>query len=100
MESLFLIIEYSVIVEIMSYPPPAVYTFYTEDCLSVGVPPSDDRNYRPLDPLNIPNFNQQKQNRSFLHVERLQKLSFRVVNITDYNENEETLVDHINQESL
>ena len=90
----------NILYNVYTTPAPAEYTFYNEDCLSVGVSPSKDwgDNYRPLDPLNIPNFN--KQNRGFLHDERLQKLSFRVANITDYFQNEETLVDHINQESL
>ena len=52
---------------------------------------------RPLDPLKIPNFN--KQNRGFLREEHLEKLHFIVANITNYNDNEETLVDHINEES-
>ena len=52
---------------------------------------------RPLDPLNIPNFN--KGNRGFLHEKHLEELKFHVANITDYNDNEETLVDHINEES-
>ena len=96
--SLFLFIYFTIYFYKTS--PLAEYKFYTEDCHSVGVPPSQDwgDNYRPLDPLNIPNFN--KPNRGFLHDERLQKLSFRVANITDYLENEETLVDHIKQERL
>ena len=69
-----------------------MYEFYTEDCLSVGVPASRDwrRDDRPLDPRNIPNFN--KENRGFLREEHLEKLKFRVANITDYCDNEETLV--------
>ena len=76
-----------------------MYEFYTEDCLSVGVPASRDwgKDSRPLDPLNIPNFN--KGNRGFLYEKHLEKLKFRVANITDYFENEQTLVDHINEES-
>ena len=49
-----------------------------------------------MDPRNIPNFN--KQNRGFLREEHLEKLQFRVANITDYCKNEETLVYHINEE--
>ena len=50
-----------------------------------------------MDPLNIPNFN--KQNKGFLREEHLEKLQFRVANITDYCDNEETLVEHINEGS-
>ena len=52
-----------------------------------------------MDPSNIPNFNEQTQNRGFLREERLEKLKFIVANITDYYENEETLVDHIRKVS-
>ena len=50
-----------------------------------------------MDPRNIPNF--KRQNSGFLREEHLEKLKFRVANITDYFDNEETLVDHINEES-
>ena len=49
-----------------------------------------------MHPLNIPNFN--KENSGFLREEHLEKLKFRVANITDYCDNEETLVEHINEE--
>ena len=52
-----------------------------------------------MHPSNIPNFNKQMQNRGFLREEKLEKLKFIVANITDYYENEETLVEHIRQES-
>ena len=83
-------------------PTPAHYKFYTEDCESVGVRPEKDwaDYHRPLHPLNIPNFNLQKKNRGFLHDEQLKRITFKVANVTDYFQNEETLVDHINKESL
>ena len=49
-----------------------------------------------MNPRNIPNFNM--QNRGFLRENYLENLKFRVANITDYFDNEETLVEHINEE--
>ena len=78
-----------------------MYKFYTEDCLSVGVPPSrswgTDR--IPMNPDNIPNFNGDAQSRGSMRDELLQDLNIRVANIVNYNENEDTLLEHINQGS-
>ena len=48
---------------------------------------------------NIPNFNEDDPSRGFLRDEILQPLSFRVANLGNYNENDETLLEHINKGS-
>ena len=53
----------------------------------------------PLNPLNIPNFNEDDPSSASLRDELLQLLSFRVANIGNYYENESTLLRHINQGS-
>ena len=51
------------------------------------------------DPLKIPNFNDDDPSRGFQGDELLEHLSFKVANLANYNENENTLVEHINQGS-
>ena len=54
----------------------------------------------PLDPQKIPNFNEDETSSGSLSDELLQHLRFRVANIVNYNENEDTLLEHINQGCL
>ena len=66
----------------------------------MGVIPTKEITQLPIsNPLNIPNFNEDAPSRGFLGDEILQDLSFRVANIVNYNENESTLLEHINQGS-
>ena len=51
------------------------------------------------DPLKIPNFNDDDPSKGFKGDELLEHLSFRVANLTNYNDNETTLLEHINQGS-
>ena len=54
----------------------------------------------PLDPHNIPNFNEEAPSYSeSLRDELLEHLRFRVANIGNYYENESTLLEHINEGS-
>ena len=66
----------------------------------MGVIPTREIQRLPIShPLNIPNFNEDDPSRGFLGDELLEHLSFRVANLTNYNENETTLLEHINQGS-
>ena len=65
----------------------------------MGVNPRESKRLPISHPLNIPNFNEDDSSRGFLRDELLQHLSFRVANLANYNENENTLVEHINQGS-
>ena len=51
----------------------------------------------PLDSSDIPNFNEEALSSGSLSDELLQNLRFRVANIVNYNGNEDTLLEHINQ---
>ena len=51
------------------------------------------------DPLKIPNFNDDDPSKGFKGDELLEHLSFKVANLANYNENENTLLEHINQGS-
>ena len=66
----------------------------------MGVIPTKEITKLPIShPLNIPNFNEDGPSRGLLMDELLEHLSFRVANIVNYNENENTLLEHINQGS-
>ena len=52
------------------------------------------------DPLKIQNFNDDDPSRGFKGDGLLEHLSFKVANLANYNEKENTLVEHINQGSL
>ena len=67
----------------------------------MGVIPTKETKKLPIsNPLNIPNFNHDTQSRGSMRDELLQDLNIRVANIVNYNANEETLLEHINQGSL
>ena len=65
----------------------------------MGVNPREIKRLPIKSVLNIPNFNEDDHSRGFLRDELLQDLSFRVANLANYNENEETLLEHINKGS-
>ena len=65
----------------------------------MGVNPRETKRLPIKSVLNIPNFNEDDHSRGFLRDELLQHLSFRVANLANYNENEETLIEHINKGS-
>ena len=51
------------------------------------------------DLMKIPNFNDDDPSRGFQGDKMLEHLSFKVANLANYNENENTLLEHINQGS-
>ena len=63
----------------------------------MGVNPRETKRLPIKSVLNIPNFNEDDHSRGFLRDELLQHLSFRIANLGNYNENENTLIKHINQ---
>ena len=66
----------------------------------MGVNPTRERTKLPIsNPLNIPNFNKDDLSRGSIRDELLQDLNIRVANIVNYNENEDTLLEHINEGS-
>ena len=68
----------------------------------MGVTPTREIQIQRLpisDPLKIPNFNDDDRSRGFQGDELLEHLSFKVANLANYNENENTLLEHINQGS-
>ena len=77
---------------------PAAYNFYRADCINVGVLPKPKAKTRPMPPDRIPNFNKAK-NYGHLREERLKNLKFRVVDVANYLQREDTLVEHIKEES-
>ena len=67
----------------------------------MGVIPTKEITKLPIShPLNIPNFNHDVPSRGSMRDDLLQDLNIRVANIVNYNENEDTLLEHINQGSL
>ena len=66
----------------------------------MGVIPTRGITKLPISNLvNIPNFNEDAPSRGSMRDELLQDLNIRVANIVNYNENEDTLLEHINQGS-
>ena len=66
----------------------------------MGVIPTRGITKLPIsNPVNIPNFNEDAPSRGSMRDELLQDLNIRVANIVNYNENENTLLEHINQGS-
>ena len=67
---------------------------YTEDCASVGLLPSREKQRLPT--KDIPNFNEEERSRIKLSDE-LSDLEFKVANIANYFQNKDTLVEHLNE---